>query len=151
MSRSIYVVSSTPGPIKIGIAKMPRRRFGALQTSSAVPLSLAFVAECDAAEKIERRAHQMLSSSRTRGEWFSVTAAAAIDAVMAAAAELGYEIRPQSVARKARRAGSSPTIGVRVHDKLTSRIDEWRSRQRPIPSRPEAIRLLVDQALKGRK
>lgn len=27
------------------------------------------------------------------------------------------------------------------------RIDEWRAKQRPIPSKSEAIRILVDQAL----
>jgi hypothetical protein len=44
--------------------------------------------------------------------------------------------------------GTSPTIGVRVPDDLTSRIDGWRAVQRPIPSRPEAIRQLVEIGLK---
>lgn len=30
---------------------------------------------------------------------------------------------------------------------FVERIDEWRSARRPIPSRAEAIRILVDQAL----
>jgi hypothetical protein len=46
--------------------------------------------------------------------------------------------------------GTSPTIGVRVPDELTEKIDNWRSEQRPIPSRPEAIRQLVELALKAK-
>jgi hypothetical protein len=43
--------------------------------------------------------------------------------------------------------GTSPTIGVRCGPDLVGKIDEWRSGQRPIPSLPEAIRRLVEQAL----
>jgi hypothetical protein len=43
--------------------------------------------------------------------------------------------------------GTSPVIGVRVHADLKARIDEWRAEQRPLPSQPEAIRRLVEQAL----
>lgn len=43
--------------------------------------------------------------------------------------------------------GTSPTVGVRIPPELSSQIEEWRAHQRPIPSVPEAIRRLVDQAL----
>jgi hypothetical protein len=43
--------------------------------------------------------------------------------------------------------GTSPTIGVRVPMELTDAIDGWRASQRPIPSRPEAIRRLVELGL----
>jgi hypothetical protein len=33
---------------------------------------------------------------------------------------------------------------------LTEAVDSWRAQQRPIPSRPEAIRQLVELALKRR-
>jgi len=46
--------------------------------------------------------------------------------------------------------GTSPTIGVRVPDEQTDRIDGWRATQRPIPSRPEAIRQLADIGLATR-
>jgi metal-responsive CopG/Arc/MetJ family transcriptional regulator len=46
--------------------------------------------------------------------------------------------------------GTSPTIGVRMPADLTDAVDSWRAGQRPIPSRPEAIRQLVEQALKRR-
>lgn len=44
--------------------------------------------------------------------------------------------------------GTSPTIGVRVADALRLAIDDWRARQRPIPSRPEAIRQLAELGLR---
>jgi metal-responsive CopG/Arc/MetJ family transcriptional regulator len=58
----------------------------------------------------------------------------------------------KSIAKKRGRpaTGTSPTIGVRVPDELTEKIDNWRSEQRPIPSRPEAIRQLVELALKAK-
>lgn len=43
--------------------------------------------------------------------------------------------------------GTSPTIGVRVPQELSDRIEEWRAQQRPVPSIPEAIRRLVEAAL----
>jgi hypothetical protein len=42
-------------------------------------------------------------------------------------------------------------IGVRVQPPLLSKIEEWRSNQRPIPSAPEAIRRLVEQALERKE
>jgi len=44
--------------------------------------------------------------------------------------------------------GSNPTVGVRVPNELSEKIDEWRAQQRPIPSTPEAIRQLVEIGLK---
>lgn len=41
-------------------------------------------------------------------------------------------------------------IGVRLHDPLLSQIDDWSLRQPDQPSRPEAIRRLVDAAFKAR-
>ncbi|GEC15256.1 hypothetical protein NWI01_11480 [Nitrobacter winogradskyi] len=46
--------------------------------------------------------------------------------------------------------GTSPTVGVRVPPELSAKIEAWRAEQRPIPSQPEAIRRLVEQALKLR-
>ncbi len=35
-----------------------------------------------------------------------------------------------------------------VPESWEARVDEWRAKQRPIPNKSEAIRILVDQALK---
>lgn len=39
------------------------------------------------------------------------------------------------------------TFQMRVSQKWLERIDEWRAQQKPIPSRAEAIRRLVEAAL----
>jgi len=41
-----------------------------------------------------------------------------------------------------------PQIGVRVDDDLLKRLDDWRRKQEDVPSRPEAIRRLMEMALK---
>jgi metal-responsive CopG/Arc/MetJ family transcriptional regulator len=40
-----------------------------------------------------------------------------------------------------------PQIGVRVDPALLKVIDEWRRKQDDVPTRPEAIRRLVETAL----
>lgn len=97
MSRSIYVVKSEPGPVKIGIANKPRARFHNLRTASAVPLSLEYIGECvddHAVAKIEATAHEILRDQHQRGEWFSTSVEDAVDAVILAAEQLGYELIP---------------------------------------------------------
>ena len=39
-------------------------------------------------------------------------------------------------------------IGVRCQAELLEAIDEWRRKQSDLPNRPEAMRRLVEQALK---
>jgi Ribbon-helix-helix protein, copG family len=41
----------------------------------------------------------------------------------------------------------APQIGVRVDEDLLKLIDEWRRKQDDVPTRPEAIRRLVDLGL----
>jgi metal-responsive CopG/Arc/MetJ family transcriptional regulator len=41
-----------------------------------------------------------------------------------------------------------PQIGVRVDDDLLKRLDDWRRKQEDVPSRPEAIRRLMELGLK---
>ncbi len=36
-----------------------------------------------------------------------------------------------------------------VPETWTERLDEWRAKQRPIPNRSEAIRMLVERALEA--
>jgi len=39
-------------------------------------------------------------------------------------------------------------IGVRCQAELVDAIDEWRRKQHDLPNRPEAMRRLIEQALK---
>jgi hypothetical protein len=43
------------------------------------------------------------------------------------------------------------TMQMRVSQSFLKSIDDWRRRQPDMPSRAEAIRRLVEQALKGKK
>ncbi len=153
MTRSIYVVSSEPGPVKIGIATAVRHRFSTLATASSVPLSLDFVGECDydAAIEIEARAHDILDSAKARGEWFNAPVADAIAAVMLAAEELGYEIRQKDVFCKTRAPETGTPVMVRLQPEQLAWLDELRRCQPGIPSRAETLRRLVDQALRGKR
>ncbi|TPW32743.1 hypothetical protein FJU11_00515 [Pararhizobium mangrovi] len=44
----------------------------------------------------------------------------------------------------------SSAVTVRVHSDMLARIDDWRREQTDLPGRPEAIRRLVEAALKGK-
>jgi hypothetical protein len=41
-----------------------------------------------------------------------------------------------------------PQIGVRVDAEFLKQIDDWRRKQEDVPTRPEAIRRLVELALR---
>jgi len=43
--------------------------------------------------------------------------------------------------------GTNPAIGVRMPPGEIAKLDQWRSRQPDLPSRPEAIRRLVELGL----
>jgi hypothetical protein len=43
-----------------------------------------------------------------------------------------------------------PQIGVRVDEDFLKLIDEWRRKQDDVPTRPEAIRRLVELGLKAK-
>lgn len=56
-------------------------------------------------------------------------------------------------ARKKKPGRGRPKIGatpvnVRLAPDLLERLDEWRAQQRPIPTRPEAIRSMVEATLR---
>jgi hypothetical protein len=46
--------------------------------------------------------------------------------------------------------GRGETIGVRMQPADIARVDAWRKKEEDLPSRPEAIRRLLDWALKQR-
>jgi metal-responsive CopG/Arc/MetJ family transcriptional regulator len=43
-----------------------------------------------------------------------------------------------------------PQIGVRVDEDLLKRLDDWRRKQEDVPTRPEAIRRLIELGLKAK-
>ncbi len=51
---------------------------------------------------------------------------------------------------KTRAAVTGDLVGVRVQPDMAKQIDDWRRKQPDLPGRPEAIRRLVDMALKAK-
>lgn len=45
--------------------------------------------------------------------------------------------------------GINPAVTVRMPDEQLAEVDEWRAKQADLPSRPEAIRRLVDKGLEA--
>jgi hypothetical protein len=42
-------------------------------------------------------------------------------------------------------------VGVRIQPEVATMLDDWRRRQDDLPGRPEAIRRLIELALKGKR
>jgi hypothetical protein len=49
------------------------------------------------------------------------------------------------------RTGIGSPVGLRLYPDLEAKLDAWRGQQGDSPSRPEAIRRLLVQALSGRR
>jgi Meiotically up-regulated gene 113 len=80
---TVYVMGSPRGPVKIGIARNPRRRHQAIQTGSAKPVRLLYSREIPAAlaPSVEGHAHWRVREHRLSGEWFDITYRVAKEAV----------------------------------------------------------------------
>jgi hypothetical protein len=124
---NLYVVGSSRGPKKIGIAANPALRLRALRTGNSRAISLLFSAPAPEglATNIERRAHWLLRDKKTNGEWFDVSAKAAIDAVQRAIDEGGAgEKEPPSVGRPPlKRNVATVMLSVRLPADVIERID----------------------------
>ena len=67
---------------------------------------------------------------------------------MAKAKKASKKSRPKGNKRgPLRTAGKGKLIGVRVLPSLLARIDEWAKKQDEAPSRPDAMRQLIERAL----
>jgi hypothetical protein len=103
-----YVIRSADGLVKIGTSTNVAARLRALQTSSPHRLELlhAFLVTDNGARELEGEAHRLLDRHRCHGEWFDVTADAAVQAVEQAGrnvfgksvVDLTGEARPQIAA-----------------------------------------------------
>lgn len=94
-ARCVYAISSEDGITKIGKASSPTRRVASLNTGSPVKLTLKYESPAmDAADLVEKLAHQLLAEKRLNGEWFSVSTEEAISAISAAIAMVERGILP---------------------------------------------------------
>jgi len=147
-STKLYVMGSPAGPKKVGIAYDPARRLRILQTGNSRELRLLF--EQDAPEglasDIERRAHWLLREHKTNGEWFSVSAKAAIEAVARAIREGGVgEKESRSVGRPPLKKNVATVItAIRLPLDVAQQIDAIAGPNR----RSEWIRRLIANELR---
>ena len=100
----VYIVAPAieRKPSKIGIARDPKRRLGALQVSHWVRLKIFHCGYCIdefAARRIEMEAHKLLDEYRLLGEWFNVEPKMAIEAAEFAALALRIDFQRADDAR----------------------------------------------------
>lgn len=147
----VYVAGSGRGPKKVGVATSPARRLRALATGHGRPLKLLFSAAVPpdvAVTDVERRAHWLLRDRKTHGEWFDVSAKAAIDAVERAIADGGAgEKEPPSVGRPPlKRNVATVMLSVRLPADVVERIDAAANGK----PRGEWVREAIEKRLKAR-
>jgi hypothetical protein len=68
MTRYVYVIGAQIGPVKIGVAAMPRLRMREIQIG--YPFELKVLAQFAGGEKEEAAIHELFREQRLRGEWF---------------------------------------------------------------------------------
>ena len=80
---NIYVIGSTSGPFKIGVAKNPRARRSEIQIGSHTRIEVVYSVAVPGEDAllIERGAHRILREHRLSGEWFNVTKDQAEEAI----------------------------------------------------------------------
>lgn len=153
---SVYVMQGD-GRVKVGRSRRPRQRLAEIRCVEKFPASLAFIASCDAemTAAIEARAHALLAKSRHKGEWFVVSVKEAIDAVIQSAGEMKClldfpELPPPigSLPRGPAPTGKGIPILIRCQPEFLAAVDQWRSEQPHLISRPEALRQLAEIGLK---
>jgi hypothetical protein len=155
---SVYVASSGGGPVKVGYARNVRARLSTLRKQSRRDLSFAFIGTLGRAEApvIEAKTHQLLHQHRIRrSEWFDITPEAAVAAVKRAANELGFKLVPmimQPLGRGGRPAtGHDPILALRMPPAITKRVEAYAKTEPDQPNRSEALRRLVEWALKEKE
>lgn len=150
MSAQVYVMFAPARGIKVGCSGrlQKRRKEVAFGIGEEVTL-LHASAPLENAKQVEVMAHWLLRDHHQGGEWFSVEASAAVAAIDEAILRVGAgEAAPQRINNATPYADlKTETIQVCLPISLMERVTEWRRLQPRLPSRPEAIRMLVDRFL----
>lgn len=145
---NVYVIGSTRGPKKIGLAANPTARLRALRTGHSRPIELLYsepLPDVEATD-IERRAHWLLRDKKTHGEWFAVSAKAAIDALKRAVAEGGEGEKDSPLVGRPPLKRNTETVvtTIRLSADVAARIDELAGPNK----RGEFIREAVERELR---
>ena len=87
----VYIIATTMGAYKIGVAKNPRDRYNCLKAGIPDPSEILLLIQCKGrkhAFAVERGIHNQLSEYRTAGEWFRPPKAVLAELIL----ELGSRI-----------------------------------------------------------
>lgn len=144
MSRAVYAIQSDIGPIKIGVAKHPKTRLDTLLLQQPYTGSLVYSrrpAKTDALA-IEATVHSLLDEKRYRGEWFNITPEQAKEAI-----DIAFEMMGDVGADEPPAPPKKQRVVTTLSRKTVAEVEEWRSKQRPIPSINNAFLELVSRAL----
>ena len=150
-AKSLYVMGSTIGLTKIGIAQDPCARLRTIQGAAGIRLSLVHSSDKTLdARAIEAAAHKLLAEKRKTGEWFDVSPDEAVEA-LAEAARIVEEKR-----RAKKRPGRPLEHGerlerVQVLMTPTQREAATAEAKRSSRSISEVIRDWIDKGRKVRK
>jgi|SRR3990172_2221340 len=150
MIASVYVIQSDAGPVKIGVSRQPTARLKTVMQYQPFDAKVVH-SICDeeiCAFAIERAAHALLSAYRQRGEWFNVSPEQAIEAIAQAIEQIKNPIieEPEEVEYTERNL-KTHRLQMVISPEEVEQIDRWRREQDDLPSRSEAIRRLVQDAL----
>jgi hypothetical protein len=152
----VYVIGEEGGPYKVGFSANPIERMKALRyVDKPQRLQVWHLAETSdepRARAVERLAHQYLAEHQMPNrmgtqagadlvEWFNAPLQKVIDTVERARDDAARGVEREKVNRY------PFEFLLRLSPSLCERIDDWRREQADIPSRNEAIRRLLEQAL----
>ena len=155
MSRAIYILESSAGIVKIGIARNVHNRMRLIKTATPYPIVLAYSGRAmTGVEAVEKRAHTMLATERMHGEWFRVSSARALEAVLEAAQECGVELDPEGprvLGRRGRPTKDTSAVMVRMPRDILDVIDEFRHMETPPLSRSEVVRRVMAAWVRANK
>jgi len=145
---TVYVMGKPQGPVKIGIARDPRRRNQSIQTGNARRVRLLYSREVPVAvgRAVESNAHWRVWESRISGEWFDITFGVAKDAVDAAV-ELGGA-GPQAPSTVGRKRINEEQMPARLPAGTFARMDAVLDQGE---KRSDLLRGAVDRELKRRE
>lgn len=151
MSKSVYVMASDAGPVKIGISDNASARAQTLSACQPYILKVCLEREVGALDplKVERTAHRLLHAYKKRGEWFNVDVEVAKSAVELAVERVTAGLPELELPDDGTPKMSEYFIRLGMTLDMKTKIESWRAEQQKstgtVPSFSEACRQLIKQ------
>lgn len=142
--KTVYVMHSPVGIVKIGMSKDAGKRRDVMQKATGLGLKLVHTTETMYARAVEAAAHQLLSEQRKAGEWFDVSIETAVSAVERAVAEVDERKRLGLLDQN---RGQASVVALRIPEDLK----EWARKQAQTENRSLGnwvVKLIQDKRAK---